>query len=292
MVVLDVGVAIRCDSFCTNREHQYMFLMCSASLLRPEDLRQRSIASTSCAMSMNAPNPLDAEPLPMRGRALQRLRTYFLTGMVIAGPIAITSYLTWWFVSSVDQWVKPIVPAIYLPETYLPFAIPGFGLLVAFLLLTMLGFLTANLVGRTLWQFSERLLDRTPVVRGLYKGMKQIFETVFSQSGTSFKRVGLVQYPAQGMWSVVFISAAPKDALAGSLPGGREHVGVFLPCAPNPTTGFFFYLPKEDVIEIQMAPDEAAKLVMSAGLIQPEHGQARLAALADASARKKTLSGA
>jgi uncharacterized membrane protein len=269
-----------------------MFLVCSASLLRPKDLRQRNIASTSCAMSSNAPTPLNAEPLPMRGRALQRLRTYFLTGMVIAGPIAITTYLTWWFVSSVDQWVKPIVPAIYLPETYLPFAIPGFGLLVALLLLTTLGFLTANLVGRTMWQFSERLLDRTPVVRGLYKGMKQIFETVFSQSGTSFKRVGLVQYPAPGMWSVVFISAVPKDALAGSLPSGREHVGVFLPCAPNPTTGFFFYLPKDDVIEIQMAPDAAAKLVMSAGLIQPEDNRAKLAALADDAVRKRQLSGA
>jgi uncharacterized membrane protein len=231
------------------------------------------------------PTPLDADPMPMRGRALQRLRTYFFTGVVIAGPIAITIYLTWWFVSSVDRWVKPIVPAIYLPETYLPFAIPGFGILVAFLLLTTLGFLTANLVGRTMWQFSERLLDRTPVVRGLYKGMKQIFETVFSQTGTSFKRVGLVEYPAKGMWSVVFISTEPRGGLGRSLPGKREHVGVFLPCAPNPTTGFFFYLPKDEVIEIAMTPDEAAKLVMSAGLIQPDETRARLAALADETPR-------
>ncbi len=117
--------------------------------------------------------------------------------------------------------------------------------------------------------YSERLLDRMPVVRGLYKGVKQIFETVFSQSGTSFKKVGLVQYPAKGMWSLVFISAEPKGDLATALPGGADHVGVFLPCAPNPTTGFFFYLPRADVIEITMTPDEAAKLVMSAGLIQP-----------------------
>jgi uncharacterized membrane protein len=234
-------------------------------------------------MSEQPPDPLNVEPasLPIRGRALQRLRTYFFTGVVIAGPIAITIYITWWFVSSVDGWVKPIVPTIYLPETYLPFAIPGFGLLVAFILLTTLGFLTANLVGRTMWQFSERLLDRTPVVRGLYKGMKQIFETVFSQSGSSFKRVGLVEYPAKGMWSVVFISAGPKGDLGTSLPESREYVGVFLPCAPNPTTGFFFYLPRDSVIEIAMTPDEAAKLVMSAGLIQPEEGRAKLARLAE-----------
>ncbi len=231
--------------------------------------------------------PEPPTPLPPRGAARHRLRTYFLTGVVIAGPVAITTYLTWWFIASVDAWVKPIIPAVYLPETYLPFAIPGFGLIVAFLMLTMLGFLTANLVGRTLLDFSERLLDRMPVVRSLYKGMKQIFETVFSQSGTSFKKVGLVQYPARGMWSVVLISAEPKGDLAASMPEKRPFVGVFLPCAPNPTTGFFFYLPKDDVIEIGMTPDEAAKLVMSAGLIQPE-GQKRLAALAEeAKARRE-----
>jgi uncharacterized membrane protein len=222
------------------------------------------------------------EATPPRTAAWQRLRTYFLTGVVITGPVAITIYLTWWVITLVDGWVKPIIPRIYLPETYLPFAIPGFGLVVAFLLLTMLGFLTANLVGRTLLQSSERLLNRMPVVRGLYKSTKQIFETVFSQSGTTFKRVGLVEYPTKGMWSIVLISAEPRGDLAASLPGQEEHIGVFLPCAPNPTTGFFFYLPKKDVIEITMMPDEAAKLVMSAGLIQPEEKQKRMAALAEA----------
>lgn len=232
-------------------------------------------------------------PVPPRTAAWQRLRTYFFTGVVVAGPVAITIYLTWWFIAVVDGWVKPIIPAAYLPETYLPFAIPGFGLLVAFLLLTMLGFLTANLVGRSLLAFSERLLDGMPVVRGLYKGMKQIFETVFSQSGTSFKRVGLVEYPQKGMWSVVFISAEPKGDLAAAMPEKRDYVGVFLPCAPNPTTGFFFYLPKASVIEIAMTPDEAAKLVMSAGLIQPET-QRRFAGLAEqsrATSRVEELAG-
>jgi uncharacterized membrane protein len=228
------------------------------------------------------PSSLKAEDALPRAAGWQRIRTYFFTGVVITGPVAITIYLTWWVITLVDGWVKPIVPRIYLPETYLPFAIPGFGLVVAFVLLTMLGFLTANLVGRTVLQSSERLLNRMPVVRGLYKSTKQIFETVFSQSGTTFKRVGLVEYPMKGMWSIVLISAEPQRDLAASLPGMEEHIGVFLPCAPNPTTGFFFYLPKKDVIEIAMMPDEAAKLVMSAGLIQPEEKQKRLAALAEA----------
>jgi uncharacterized membrane protein len=228
------------------------------------------------------------DQLKPQARAGTRLRTYFLTGIVVAGPVAITIYLTWWFISSVDGWVKPLIPAIYLPETYLPFAIPGFGLLVAFLGLTALGFLTANLVGRTLLEHSERLLDRMPVVRGLYKSVKQIFETVFSQSGTTFRKVGMVEYPARGMWSLVFISAEPKGRLAASLPERRDYVGVFLPCAPNPTTGFFFYVPKAEVIELEMEPDEAAKLVMSAGLIQPEEQQAVMEKLA-ASGKREAL---
>jgi uncharacterized membrane protein len=260
-----------------------MFFMCSASVApwKPTPrLPRRSIPSTCDGMS-DLPPPSQIEPAPISRGALQRLRTYFFTGVIIAGPIAITIYLTWWFISSVDGWVKPIVPAIYLPETYLPFAIPGFGLLVAFFLLTMLGFLTANLVGRTLWQYSERLLDRTPVVRGLYKGMKQIFETVFAQGGSTFKRVGLVEYPTRGMWSVVFISTEPQGRLADGMPQGDGMVGVFLPCSPNPTTGFFFYLPKTEVVEIDLTPDEAAKLVMSAGLIQPEGPSGRALPLAN-----------
>jgi uncharacterized membrane protein len=220
--------------------------------------------------------PLIPPPENRLGMAWARLRTYFLTGVVIAGPIAITIYVTYWFVSLVDGWVKPIVPKIYLPETYLPFAIPGFGFLVAFFLLTALGFLTANLVGRTLFQFGESLLDRMPVVRGLYKSSKQIFQTVFSKSGTSFKKVGLVEYPTKGMWSIVLISAEPTAVVGKGLPSKKDHIGVFLPCAPNPTTGFFFYLPKSDVIEIDMSPDDAAKLVMSAGLLQPEDRQHKL----------------
>ncbi|WP_293858542.1 DUF502 domain-containing protein [uncultured Alsobacter sp.] len=213
-----------------------------------------------------------------------RLRAYFLTGVVVAGPLAITASVTWWFINFVDGWVKPLIPARYLPETYLQTSIPGFGLIVALVGLTTLGFLTANLVGRSMVAFGESLLGRTPVIRGLYKSVKQIFETVFSQSGTSFRTVGLVQFPAKDMWSIVFISTPPQGDVAEKLPGPDEHVAVFLPCTPNPTTGFFFYLPRREVIELTITVDEGAKLIMSAGLIQPE-GQKRLAALA-AEARK------
>ena len=137
---------------------------------------------------------------PVRGPVARarRLRNYFLTGLIVAGPLAITIYITWWFINLVDGWVKPLVPAAYLPETYLPFPIPGFGLVIALIGLTLLGFLTANLVGKSLLKLGEVMLDRMPVVRGLYKGVKQIFETIFSQNGTSFRKVGLVEFPVRG----------------------------------------------------------------------------------------------
>lgn len=116
---------------------------------------------------------------------------------------------------------------------------------------------------------SETALGRMPVVRGLYKGMKQIFETLFSQSGTSFRKVGLIEYPGKGLWSIVFISASPEGQVLEALPGSDDYVSCFLPCSPNPTTGFFLYLKKSEVVEVNISIDDAAKLVMSAGLIQP-----------------------
>ncbi|MDQ0392935.1 DUF502 domain-containing protein [Labrys monachus] len=208
---------------------------------------------------------------PQRTSRLGGLHHYFLTGLVVAGPVAITVYLTWTFVKWVDGWVTPFIPARYLPETYLPFQIPGFGLVVAFVGLTLVGFFTANLVGRTLVRFGENLLDRTPVVRGIYKALKQVFSTIFSQSGTSFRKAGLVEFPA-GAWSIVFISSEPSPVIEERLPGSDREgwVSVFMPCAPNPTTGFFFLLPKSKVIELSISIEEATKLVISAGLIQPE----------------------
>jgi uncharacterized membrane protein len=218
------------------------------------------------------PPPAGSVTPPAPKRA-SRLRNYFLTGVVVAMPVAITIYITWWVISLVDSWVKPLVPAAYLPESYLPFTIPGFGLVVAIVGLTLLGFLTANLVGRTVIKTGEDLLARMPVVRGLYKGVKQIFETIFAQSGESFRKVGLVQYPQPGQWSIVFISAAPGSDIADAMPDGDQYVSVFLPCTPNPTTGFYFFIKRSDVLELPISVDEGAKLVMSAGLIQP--GEAR-----------------
>src|SRR5215475_7301059 len=215
---------------------------------------------------------------------IARLRNYFLTGLVLVGPLYITINLTWWFVNWVDDLVRPFIPIAYRPETYLPLKIPGTGLIVALVALTLLGFLTANLVGRTLVELGERLLDRMPLVRSIYKGLKQVFETLFSESGSTFRTVGLVEFPAPGMWSLVFLSQRPSKEITSRLPSREEHVSVFMPCTPNPTTGFFFYVARSAIVELDIPVEAAAKLIMSAGLIQPGNGDngKRLAALAEA----------
>jgi uncharacterized membrane protein len=228
-------------------------------------------------------SPIIPEPTHQRGAAY-RLRTYFLTGLVVAGPLAITVYLTWSFVTWVDDLVRPFIPVAYRPETYLPWRVPGTGLVVAFFAITMLGFLTANLVGRTLVEAGETLLDRMPLVRSIYKGLKQVFETLFSEGGSSFRKVGLVEFPAPGMWSLVFLSQPPGGEITARLPLQDEYVSAFMPCTPNPTTGFFFYVPRREVIELDIKVEAAAKLIMTAGLIQPNGGadtQKKLQAMAD-----------
>jgi uncharacterized membrane protein len=222
--------------------------------------------------------PPTHEPVPVKG-FWARIRKYFLTGLLVVGPTFVTAYLIWTFITWVDGWIKPLIPPELRPETYLPVNIPGTGLIVGLVFLTVLGFLTANLVGRTLVDFGERILHRMPIVRPIYKTMKQIFETVFSQSGSSFRTVGLVEFPAPGMWSLVFISQPPTPSITDSLPAG-EHVSVFLPCTPNPTTGFFFYLPRKDIVDLDIKVEEAMTLLISAGMIQPQEQQGKFAAMA------------
>ncbi len=214
---------------------------------------------------------LKKEPKTRRGNFGSRLRNYFLTGLVIAAPISITVYITWSFVALIDDWFKPLLPAAYNPETYLPFAVPGVGLIFAIIILMILGALTANLFGRTIVGFGERFMDNMPLVRNLYKALKQIFETAVSQSNSSFKDVGLIEYPRQGLYALVFISTRTEGEVL--IRAGHEKTGmlsVFLPTTPNPTSGFLLFVPEKDVEILSMSVEEAAKMVISAGLVTPK----------------------
>ncbi|MEM9278963.1 MAG: DUF502 domain-containing protein [Pseudomonadota bacterium] len=209
---------------------------------------------------------------PKRIGGFTRLRNYFLTGFIICAPLAITAYLVWGFIEWVDSWVKPYIPDVYNPDNYLPFSIPGFGLIVAFFLITIIGFLTANYVGKSIVSYGEHLLGRMPLVRNLYSGLKQIFQTVFSQQETSFEKIGLIEYPRKGLFAIAFIATDTRGEVGARLEEmGHDTVSVFLPTTPNPTSGFLLFVPKEDVTILDMSVEDGAKLVISAGLVAPEY---------------------
>lgn len=216
------------------------------------------------------PGP-EAEPpliLPHRKHGLMaRLRNYFLTGLVVAAPIGLTVYITTWFVDLVDTWVIPLLPAEYQPDRFLPFNIPGLGLIIALVLLTLLGALAANIIGQGLLSLTERVVERMPIVRGIYGALKQIFETVLSQSANSFREVALVEYPRKGSYTLAFITTGVRSDLPGL--AGREMIGVFVPTTPNPTSGFFLYMPREEVTVLDMTVEDGLKAIVSLGIVEP-----------------------
>lgn len=216
-----------------------------------------------------------------------RLRTYFFTGLVIAGPLFLTVYLTWSFIQWLDGFVVPLIPPAYRPERFLPFAIPGFGLAVALIFISVLGFLTANLVGRRLVYVGESLLDRMPLIRNLYRALKQMFETVVASRNRSFQRVALMEFPRAGIWSIVFIVTDTEGEVREKLKDEQDDmVNVFIPTTPTPLTGYLIFAKLSELILLDMTLEDAAKMVVTAGLVSPEYPK-QTAELAAAARRKK-----
>jgi uncharacterized membrane protein len=204
--------------------------------------------------------------------AMARLRNYFLTGLVIAAPLALTIYIIRTFIEWIDGWVTPYIPAAYKPDTYLHYSIPGFGVVVALVFITVLGFLVANIVGRRLVHFGESLLARMPIVRNIYGGLKQIFETVLSTQSKPFTSVGLIEFPRKGLWAVVFVVGKAKGEVAARFPdaNGEEIFNIFVPTTPTPLSGYLVFAKRSDIVLLDMNVEEAAKLVISAGIVAPE----------------------
>ncbi len=198
---------------------------------------------------------------------MTRLRAYFLAGVLVTAPLGLTGLLSWWFIDFVDEKITPLIPDRYNPETYLPFGIPGLGLLVLLIAVTLIGALTAGLIGRWLLQTGERVLNRMPVVRSIYSAIKQIFETVLAQQSNAFREAVLVEYPRRGIWAIGFITGTTMGEVQNLTE--EETVNIFLPTTPNPTSGFLLFVPKTDVVPLGMSVEEAVKMVISGGIVTP-----------------------
>ena len=242
---------------------------------------------------------IDATPDDPKRRAklhiFARLRGNFLAGLIIVAPIGLTLWLIWTVVGWIDSWVWPFVPSAYQPEELvnrilgrepgneITVNVRGIGVFIFLIFTVLVGWVGKGLIGRSFLRIGERFVDRMPVVRSIYNAVKQLAETVFSQRDTSFDKACLVEYPRKGIWAIAFISINAKGEIAEKLADGEPFVTVFLPTTPNPTSGFLLFLPRSEIKVLDMTVEDAAKLVISAGLVYPNKKAAE-AVIADATA--------
>lgn len=210
---------------------------------------------------------------------LAGLRASFFTGLVVVLPIGLTIYLIWTVIGWIDGWILPLIPGPWKPDVLVrdwfgPTAtipVRGVGVVVFLVFTVVVGWVAKGLMGRSLLTMAERLVDRMPVVRSIYNGLKQIAETVFAQTETNFERACLVEYPKENIWAIAFVSTRAKGELQAKMNvrGYENVISVFLPTTPNPTSGFLLYVAEKDVIYLDMKIEDAAKLIISAGLVYP-----------------------
>ncbi len=220
----------------------------------------------------------DQHPIPhRRRRLLAGLRASFLTGLVVVLPVGLTIYFIWAVIGWIDSWVLPFVPQAYQPEVLIRRVLGedtaltprGLGVIVFLVFTVLVGWIAKGLIGRSLINWAEGLVDRMPVVRSIYNGLKQIAETVFTQSSSNFERSCLVQFPRPGVWAIGFVATHAKGEIATSLPDADRMMTVFVPTTPNPTSGFLVFVAESEVMYLDMKIEDAAKLIISAGLVYP-----------------------
>jgi uncharacterized membrane protein len=212
------------------------------------------------------PNGREASKMLLRVNLVARLRGYFLAGVIVTAPIAITLYLAGLLLSLFDQQLLPLVPKQYNPETYLPFFVPGIGLVVTVTFLTLVGMITTGYVGRLMLRLSDRVLNRTPFVRSIYGMAKQVVETVAGNK-SAFRGVGLVEFPYRGSWTIGFITGRSADEIVEA--GGQPMINVLVLATPNPTSGFLLCLPERDVHRLSITVEDGFKLLISMGTVSP-----------------------
>jgi len=218
------------------------------------------------------------KPPTLLKRFISGFRNSFLTGVVVIAPVGLTVWLVWTVIGWIDGFVLPFVPSQYQPEEILKAIlgedvrvnIRGLGVVFFLVFTTFIGWIAKGLLGRTFIRSAENLVNRMPVVRSVYSGVKQIAETVFAQADRSFEKACLIEYPRRGIWAIGFISITAKGEVSKRAGSGQKMQSIFVPTTPNPTSGFLLFFPAEDVIELDMSVEDAAKLVISAGLVYPE----------------------
>jgi len=194
------------------------------------------------------------------------VKKYFITGLLIWIPLAITFMVLAWIVGSLDR-ILLLIPEAWQPKTLLGVNIPGFGVAASLLIVLFTGVIGANVLGQRIVQAWESILARIPVVKSIYYGVKQVSDTLFSSSSQAFRKALLVQYPRQGVWTIAFLTGKPGGDAANHLPG--DFVSIYVPTTPNPTSGFFLMVHRSDVIELDMSVDEALKYIISMGVVAP-----------------------
>jgi uncharacterized membrane protein len=221
--------------------------------------------------------PFDEKEPPRRTGLFAGLRASFLTGLIVIAPIGLTIWLIWTVVGWIDGFVLPFVPHQFRPEEYIGINLRGVGVIIFLIFTVIVGWIAKGLIGRSLIRWAESIVERTPVVRSVYSGIKQIAETVFAQSERSFEKACLVEYPRRGIWAIGFISTEAKGEITEKAREDGDMVSVFVPTTPNPTSGFLLFFPKNDIVELEMSIEDAAKLVISAGLVYPNGKEAKKA---------------
>ena len=200
-----------------------------------------------------------------------RFRRFFFTGFLVTAPILITLYVTWIVITFIDLKVSSLLPEYLNFRTAFPYQIPGLGLLIVIIFITLVGALTPGLIGRTFLKTGERIVSKMPVVRSIYSALKQIMETIMSTNSKSFREVVLVEYPRKGIWVIGFVTGDTRGEVAKTINGKRKLINIFIPTTPNPTSGFLLFVPKKDLHYLNMSVEQAVKLVISGGIVFPEN---------------------
>ena len=197
---------------------------------------------------------------------MNALRKWLFTGLLVVVPGVITAWVLNWIISTLDQTLQ-ILPMEWQPDQVLGMHIPGFGVVLTLAILLLIGAIASNFVGRKLVSWGDAIISRIPVVRSIYSSVKQVSDTVFSDSGNAFRTAVLVQWPREGVWTVAFITGNPAGEVAAYL--RDEYVGVFVPTTPNPTGGYFVMMRKSDCVELDMSVEAALKYIVSMGVVAP-----------------------